>query len=94
MMRVDLPPPDTPDTQVKVPSGISTETFFRLLPRAPTRLSLPFLGFLRAVGTRTLISPVRYFAVSEAGFFRTSSGVPCAMIWPPWMPAPGPTSTT
>ena len=23
-----------------------------------------------------------------------SSGVPCATMWPPWMPAPGPMSTT
>jgi len=32
--NVDLPPPETPVTQVNSPSGISAETFFRLLPRA------------------------------------------------------------
>ena len=31
---VDLPPPETPVTQVNRPSGISAVTFFRLLPRA------------------------------------------------------------
>ena len=36
--KVDLPPPETPVTPVKVPSGISAVTFFRLLPRAPTTL--------------------------------------------------------
>ena len=29
-----MPPPETPVTQVNSPSGISAETFFRLLPRA------------------------------------------------------------
>ena len=35
---------------VKVPSGISTSTSFRLLPRAPNSPSLPFRPFRRAVG--------------------------------------------
>ena len=39
MTSVDLPPPDTPVTQVKSPSGIVAVTFFRLLPRAPTIFS-------------------------------------------------------
>ena len=37
---VDLPPPDTPVTQVNRPSGISAVTFFRLLPRAPMSFSV------------------------------------------------------
>ena len=37
MTSVDLPPPDTPVMQVKVPSGMSSVTFLRLLPRAPVR---------------------------------------------------------
>ena len=45
MTRVDLPPPETPVTQVKRPSGIVAVTFFRLLPRAPTIFSsLPGVG--------------------------------------------------
>ena len=44
---VDLPPPDTPVTQVNRPSGISAVMFFRLLPRAPTTFSTRG-GFLRA----------------------------------------------
>ena len=40
MISVDLPPPETPVTQVKMPSGIAAVTFFRLLPRAPTILQL------------------------------------------------------
>jgi hypothetical protein len=61
MMSVDLPPPETPVMQVKVPSGISAVTFLRLLPAAPTSLRLlPFCGLRRLPGTFTLISPVRY----------------------------------
>ena len=53
--KVDLPPPDTPVTAVKVPSGISAVTFFRLLPRAPTTLMRrPFFGLRRSAGTATL----------------------------------------
>ena len=36
---VDLPPPETPVTQVKAPSGIDAVTFFRLLPVAPVTVS-------------------------------------------------------
>ncbi len=95
MMSVDLPPPETPVTQVNVPSGISAVTFFRLLPRAPEILSIrPFCGLRRFGGTGTESSPVRYLPVSEFLSPITSAGVPCATISPPWMPAPGPTSTT
>ena len=40
MTSVDLPPPETPVTQVKSPSGIVAVTFLRLLPRAPTMREL------------------------------------------------------
>jgi hypothetical protein len=40
--KVDLPPPDTPVTQVNRPSGMSAETFFRLLARAPETFTLRF----------------------------------------------------
>ena len=35
MIRLDLPEPETPVTQVKVPSGIAAVTSLRLLARAP-----------------------------------------------------------
>ena len=60
MTSVDLPPPDTPVTQVKAPSGISAVMSFRLLPRAPTSFSiLPFAALRRCAGTGTESSPVR-----------------------------------
>ena len=84
MTRVDLPPPETPVTQVKVPSGISAVTSLRLLPRAPTRLSIRlFIGLRRFAGMRTAISPVRYLPVSEAGSAMICDGSPFETISPP-----------
>ena len=60
MTSVDLPPPETPVTQVKRPSGIVAVTFFRLLPRAPTmRSSRPGVAARRRVGIATVRSPER-----------------------------------
>ena len=90
-----MPPPETPVTQVKVPSGISAVTFFRLLPRAPTTLMRrSFFSSRRAGGIGISSSPVRYLPVIELGLAMISAGVPSAMMWPPWMPAAGPMSTT
>ena len=48
MVKVDLPPPETPVMQVNRPAGISPVTSFRLLPRAPiTRMTFFLSGFLR-----------------------------------------------
>ena len=56
MSRVDLPPPDTPVTQVKTPSGISAEMFLRLLARAPlTRMRAALLPFAAEGGQRDLL---------------------------------------
>ncbi len=95
MSSVDLPPPETPVTQVNRPSGISAVTFFRLLPVAPTtRSRLPFCGGRRKSGIGISRAPDRYWPVSDFGLAMTSSGVPLAMTSPPWMPAAGPMSTT
>ena len=60
MTSVDLPPPETPVTQVKSPSGIVAVTFFRLLPRAPTIVSSrPGSAARRLVGIATVRSPER-----------------------------------
>jgi hypothetical protein len=47
MVKLDLPPPDTPVTQVKVPSGIRGDAF-RLLPRAPMDGELLAVALARA----------------------------------------------
>ncbi len=60
MTRVDFPPPETPVTQVKRPSGIDAVTLFRLLPRAPTILSSrPGVAARRFDGIATVRSPER-----------------------------------
>ena len=54
-------------TQVNRPSGISAVTFFRLLPRALTTLSVRRELRARRSGTGTTISPERYLPVHEFG---------------------------
>ena len=88
----DLPLPDTPVTQVMTPRGSFTSMFFRLLVRAPHMVSQP-AGSRRDAGMGTNFFPDRYCPVRESGFAMICSGVPSATISPPWMPAPGPTST-
>ncbi len=57
---VDLPPPDTPVTQVKVPSGKPAVIDFRLLPRAfTTRTNRSFCTGRRIVGTSIRRRPER-----------------------------------
>ena len=76
-----MPPPETPVTAVKVPSGISAETFLRLLPVAPVMARRrPFAAGRRSSGTSMPRAPERYWPVSEAGFAMISSGVPSATM--------------
>ena len=92
LTREDLPLPETPVTQVKVPSGTEMSMFFRLFSRAPrTVRSFPLPG-RRAAGTSMRFFPLRYWPVRLSGSAMTSSGVPAATTCPPWAPAPGPMS--
>ena len=79
-MSVDLPEPDTPVTQTNRPTGSSSVTSFRLLPRRAGDRQHPLRR--RARGARAGIGicrcPARYWPVSECGARRISSGVPCA----------------
>ena len=89
----DLPDPLTPVTTVKVPSGNSTVTSFRLFCLAPTtRMACPLPG-RRTFGMGIDFAPVRYWPVSELGLASTSAGVPAATTSPPRMPGPRPKST-
>ena len=50
-IRVDLPLPETPVTQVNVPTGIFKFTFFKLFPLAPfISINLPFFADLLFFG--------------------------------------------
>ena len=58
LMRVDFPDPDTPDTQINVPSGKVAVTLRKLLPFAPmSRSCLPLP--LRRWGIAMKLSPLR-----------------------------------
>ena len=58
-IRVDFPLPETPVTQVKVPTGIFKWTFLRLFPLAPLiSINLPFFAFLLFLGIEIYFFPV------------------------------------
>ena len=93
LIRVLFPLPDTPVTQVNVPSGNLTLIFFKLFSLAPfssKNFPVPFLLFL---GTSIHSLPLKYLPVRLFSSFATSSGVPIDTICPPLSPAKGPTST-
>ena len=93
LIKVDLPEPETPVTQVIKPSGMVKSTLFRLLPRAPFNVStLSLLKGTRCAGISIRRLPDINCPVMELGLANTCSGVPCAMTWPPCTPAPGPIS--
>ena len=76
--------PDTPVTQVNSPSGRSTSTSCRLLPRAPRTVSLRSrLNGVRASGTAISRLPARYWPVIESSTPAISSAVPWATTCPP-----------
>ena len=70
-----------PDTQINFPNGNVTETSFKLFPFAPVSVSFFPLPF-RKSESFILISPVRYFVVSD-GNILNSAAVPCATTSPP-----------
>ena len=59
-IKVDFPLPETPVTQVKVPTGIFKLTFFKLFPVAPLiSINLPFFAVLRFLGIEINFLPER-----------------------------------
>src|SRR5690625_5486731 len=89
-MSDDLPEPETPVTQINVPSGRRSGSPLRLCPVAPVRtISWP-LPVRRSLGTAILRAPVKYSAVRLGLPFVLSwsfSGSPAAITWPPCAPA-------
>src|SRR3546814_20812715 len=76
MMSVDLPLPETPVTQVKVPSGIAASTFCRLFAVAPRmRISWPGWPSRRRRGTSVWRKPDRTSVVKgKSGSVRVHQG--------------------
>ena len=87
----DLPPPETPVTHISFPSGNSTSTFLRLLPRAPNSFRDCPLPARRCFGTEISSLPLRKRAVMVSPL-SISVGVPAKTISPPLRPAFGPRS--
>ena len=82
---VDLPPPDTPVTQVNVPNGKETLMFFKLFPDASIisrNNPLPFL----TLGISTFFSPDKYLPVIDFGDLLISFELPSATTKPPLTP--------
>lgn len=89
MTRVDLPEPDTPVTQIILPSGKSTVMSCRLFSCALTmRRNFPLPG-RRASGTSTYLRPERYAPVILRLTLQISATLPAATISPPWTPHRG-----
>ena len=82
MIKVDLPDPLTPVTNVKVPRGKLACTFFKVLPVAPLISIDRPLPFRRSVGTAMAFLPAKYKAVSDFNF-KKEAGVPAATTCPP-----------
>ena len=60
LTNVLFPEPDTPVTHVNTPSGNFTLIFFKLFSVAPhTSITLPFVIFLRFLGTFICFLPLR-----------------------------------
>ena len=59
MVKLDLPEPDTPVMQVKVPSGIDAVTLWRLLAVAPWTVSFLPVPLRRLAGIGIERRPVR-----------------------------------
>jgi len=59
MVKLDLPEPETPVTQVKVPKGMDAVTPRRLLARALWTVSFLPLPLRRLAGTPILRVPLR-----------------------------------
>ena len=94
MISVDLPPPETPVTQVKVPSGMSTRDVLQVVGAgaddadaagrvAPAR---------RCFGSGIWRKPVEVLAGEAVGVAHHLLGRAAATTRPPWTPAPGPMS--
>ena len=91
--NVLLPEPETPVTQMSLPSGKRTSIPFRLCSRAQRITRACELPARRLSGTGMPIRPEMYAPVNESGHAIISSSVPEQTTSPPLTPAPGPKST-
>ena len=90
--KVDFPLPETPDTDINLPSGNSAVMFFKLFSFAPLITIFPSFPFLLTFGYGTFNFPDKYLPVIDFLFFDITFQSPAATIFPPSSPAPQPIS--
>ena len=90
---VDLPEPETPVTQMNLPTGNSTSMSLRLCCAAPRTRNEPRSSSRRS-GTAIARVPERNCPVTDFLFRSTFAAGPSATTSPPCRPAPGPMSTS
>ena len=94
MTSVDLPPPETPVTQVNRPSGdLDRDVLQVVATRSDDRQRLALRGGRRRAGIAQSARRTDNGRSASSGW-PISSGVPSATMSPPWTPAAGPISTT
>src|SRR5262245_46208392 len=76
------------------PKGNVTSTVFRLFSRAPRTISALPLPLRRFFGIAIDRLPDRNWPVGDASHRKMLPILPCTTTVPPWMPGPGPISTT
>src|SRR4051812_50207711 len=87
--KVDLPPPETPVTQVNRPSGISAVMFLRLLPRALTTFSeRRGVGGRRPGGGPNQFPGGDFSGVGLGVAVKNSTLAP-GVVFAPWVAGPG-----
>src|SRR3954453_1722620 len=91
--RVDLPEPETPVTQMNLPTGNATSISFRLCCTAPLTRKVP-RSSSRLSGTAIERLPARNCPVTDLPTRSTFVAGPSATTSPPCRPAPGPMSTS
>ena len=85
-IKVDLPLPETPVIQVKLPVGILRFTLFRLFPLAPLiSTNLPFFANRLVPGISIIFLFDKYWPVILFLSFLISSYVPWADIHHHWI---------
>ena len=85
--------PETPVTQVNVPSGKATSMFLQVVLRRAEDVQAFPVAAAAAVRDRDLFRAGQILPRDAARVGMISSTCPAATISPPWTPAPGPTST-
>ena len=96
MTKEDFPEPETPVTPIRLPKGILTLIFFKLLWVIPEKINSPWFFCREQIFLFLMLidfSPFKYCPVKDAFVFFISEIFPLKIIFPPFFPAFSPNST-